>query len=413
MSDTAGMTIEQFDANFGLESNGEPVDVHEDVAANLQELSDTADRIEEMHGAGDNVELAEKREERRAAKGEKEPSIDDLLADLPQNGEEPAAEDEELEGKGDETPDPATADAGGEGGGGEEIDAAKAQVMFDAFLEKFGDVVELPFTANGQSQRAKLKEIRETHAPGYMGQDKVHETFQEARRLNEEAQRIKQQGEQAIAALDTGRKALISYVTEDPEGLVEDFVLPRGGIQGAKALHTALEKVLTEYEDSPATFEIRRQNAGLADQVAELRDMLRSGVHRPASPEGEPGRSAAQPVDMPDDFGFVAGKGYPRGVHEIAATTALKAASKVAGVPFDDVVSTWVNEGRQRPVFDVLEALVETRKADAAKVAASQDPPVRPRADGGKGGPKRVRGNQGRGAMPTDAEMNKFFKSLV
>jgi hypothetical protein len=109
---------------------------------------------------------------------------------------------------------------------------------------------------------------------------------------------------------------------------------------------------------------------------------------------------------MPDDFGFVAGKGYPK-EYTPAILAALDTAANAVGKDgewVDGVIKAWKDGGMKEPVTAVLTNMAKVAPADSAKLAATLNPPI-VRRPPNKPGTKTTeaqgdRGNRARAAKP-------------
>lgn len=355
-----------FDRDFGLEAN-EFVEA-EPVAADAEALAEEADQLQEIEDADDNLDLLQRRQARAERAQERAEKTTRDPFGLPSNAEEPEEEAPEAEGAEEEQPESeAEADPEAEADG-EELNAEQAQAYLDHLLEKFGGELKLRYKANGEEKESTLAELRERIAPGYMGQDGVHRTFQQVTQLRQEAEAQRQYAEQVVQA---AREDLVGYL-QAPDRYVEDFVLPQGGIEAVARMHEALEKTLREYESDPGTFGLRRQVDGLTRLVQQIAGAGQAHAAPAPAAAAEPDRSGT----VPEDYGFVPGRGYPDAYMD-HAFHALKAASKVAGVDVGEVVELWKQGGRTQGVFDVLDGIVAQRRQDAPKVALAAKPPIR------------------------------------
>jgi hypothetical protein len=422
-------SAEAFETQFGLQGNTLEAlpDPNAAPAGDLAQGEELIDAFDEIRGARDNIDLAKKREARAAARAAREQTavkppataerpVEELLAEL--DGNDPPSEDE-LEG--DEPGDDRGDGGDDEPDAGGDVDGERAQAILDALVERF-PTLKVRFNGNGAEQEATVDDLRKKIAPGYMGQDGVKRTFDEATRLRTEAEELRRGAAETIQAV---REDMTDYIREKPADFIEDWVLPIGGIDALRKFVDEAEAVLTEADSNPVLFKMARQNRALTQQMEGLKTLIegspRSGQPAPAAAPGKGGGAAPDSgySALPDDFGFVAGRGYPQ-EYERAAEVALTIAAKAVGITVGDVVTLWTGEGRKRPVFEVLDSMVATRQADARKAELAANPPLReqPSSTGGKR-PKTGFGAAGgkvaakRGGMPSDREMLEFYGSLT
>lgn len=374
------------ESDLGLEPNETPEapaeGAEEPTAEALgTEVQDALDDEQE----DDNVVLAQRAEERRQARLQSEPGAEGQAAT-----EGTEAEGGEAEGGegGEEAEAGAEEGAEGEeaqGEGGEGIDPAQAQAYLDYLLENYGDTLALPFKANGEEKRATLKELREQIAPGYMGQDGVHRTFQEATRAREAAEARAQEVTQIIEAAQRDIRAY----AEAPDKWVDEFLIPQGGVDALRALRDHVEQQLDEIESNPSLFQLRQE---MRREREEFRTLLtqRNGTGQAAEAEPDAKAQGAEQSQVPEDFGFVPGQGIPQPYVQ-AAWTALTRASKAVGVDPEAVLDAWERGRKSQDPFDVLTGIVQQRTRNAPKVDLARKPPMKPVPKGGGSGGRKTK----------------------
>jgi hypothetical protein len=400
-----------FEKEFGLEANvsnsGE--DAAEPVAgkAQLRELMDHADDIDDETGAEDNLDRLDRKAARKKARDTR-PAIDAELVSNNDAADEGEDDDEDLEDpdaedapeKDEEADDEAAEDEEQEGEA-PKLTAEKAQAALDRLLEEFGDKLEVSFSANGEERRATMKQLREEHAPGYMGQEGVSRTFNEAKRIREEGEAARQE---AATAIKETQQELLDYVQKKPLDFIRDFVLPYGGAEAVRGMHDALARTVEQMESDPGTFELRQQVFGLQRTIEQLVSGGQAAKAEPAAPAADRRDTTAPGSD--DPYGFIPGPqgGYPpatqRGVQD-----SLKRLSGAHGIPYETVVARWNERGRDVPIFGVLDQMVATKAADQEKARLAAKPPTKP-APKGEG---KIRSGKKRSTrrLSTDEELEQ------
>lgn len=373
ISATTETTTEAFESEFGLEANTAPeppapdgeVEAQAEAGAVDEPLDgDPADA--NLLGAADAAEAVGADEAEAGAAAES--------GAIPEGGAEGDPEAAEAGAA-----DGGAAGEGGEGGEGE-LDPAEAQAYLDFLLESLGDQLRFRYRANGEDREVPWSELRDA-AAGYHGQGVVDQQLQEMTHQREAAEASVAEAERIV---NEAREDLSGYATE-PQRYLEEFVYPQGGVEAIRAMRDRAEALLESIESDPNGYAMRHE---MRRELEGLRAELRQGRDDRQAPEGEPAPAAPADSDIPADFGFMPGKGYPKPFVQ-AAFRALEAASKVAGVDVNQVLDRWEKEGRkQTDPFRVLEEMVAATTRNTPKVALAKNPPARPLPKGrvGSGG---------------------------
>lgn len=402
--ETTTTTMEEFEQDTGLKSNDPPEGAGGEEGAGGLEREDTRnvdeatgdDRsIEEItgdllsdEGEYDNVALMEKRREREAAAAEKAAAKEGEEEETPEGSEEPpegAPEGEEeeeepeegapTEGEEEEETEEEEEPKGEPTGLDEALaDPEKAQAALDRLLEAHPELT-IPYSANGEEVREPLSEVRKK-AAGYAGEGEVTRRFQAAKQAETAAQAKLQKAEQIKEqVVETYGKLL-----DEPKRFVQDFVM-NSDEEYIRSLHQELTGVVTQMDEDPGTFGIRRELGGMKRILSQLV----SGGGQPGAggdhePAGAGSTTETEAEETPDtgDFGFVPGRGYPQD-QKTAALRTLDVAAKAAGIAQEEVDSVvipkWEQEGRRRPVFEVLSDVISERYAETRKVETAKKPP--------------------------------------
>lgn len=355
---TTDVSSDDFEQEFGLEPNAAPEALSTDAVEGLNQEVD--DQMED-DSEDDNIILLERRNKRRERVADPTPPEGETNDSVEGEAEEVTAEAETEEGEEEAEGEDESAEEAAP-----ELSDEQAQEYLDYLMDKFGDKLQLKYRANGEERTSTLKEIRDSVAPGYMGQDGVHRTFEQVTQLRQEAEQMQTEARETIEA---AREDLLGYLKE-PHRLIDDFVVARGGVDALRALRDQADTTLEQIDSDPATYRLERQVAGLTGLVQQLANG-RQSAETAARPEAE-----AQEPEFPENFGFQPGQGYPKAMIP-AAFHALKAAAKVAGVPPNEVLDAWEQDGRQSDVFSVLDAMVAQRARNAPKVERAKQPPIK------------------------------------
>lgn len=349
----------------------------------LRELGAAADEALSEEEIFDNLKLLDFRAQREA---ERRAAAQDQ-AQGQQSGEDEGGEGGEDDDEGEEN---AGAEAEEERGDGEEedddgttwgefldklgLDADGAQALLDHLLNesKYAPQLRLRYRANGQDVEEPWSEVRQK-AAGYMGQPEVTRRLQEADSKIREAEAREARVNAALENI----QALLAHL-DDPDAFVEKTIAPNSSLEYMVALRDALNKKISEAEEDPGSYKLNQRLSNIERLLARVfggeaaPTRADDGAATAAEPPANGKRSAAGPV--PEDFGFVPGVGY--GDYAEAAYAALQQAARIGGIEVSAVLQRWRNEGRQRPVFDVLDEMVKLRQSDKSKKDLARRPPV-------------------------------------
>lgn len=393
-----------------------------DGEIDVRTIERTISREQLIEGMDDNLAIAEAlaKEEAEAAAAAEEESGADEDGEAEEGGEDEGGEEgAEAAADADEGGDADGAEAAASDDGGDEGDDAASdadgadgeeEAGFDAWVEEHlsepadrNDLAqslveagaELSFEAEGQTHTLPIKEILQ-RAAGFMGQAKVTQTFQEAKRLRTEADTIKSEAERSV----TEAQATVEAVTRDIEDPTKfgTFLVANAELDYLKTMQGVLEGAIHQAEDNPLAFQMMQRMGSLEGKLDAIAN--RGTTEKPAPASSQDGdkpdtSSAAATVDpstIPADRGFSPGEGYPEHLTGIVfgETRAILEGAAALGVPeakipdMRNVIDAWKAGGRKQPITDVAKGLLQQGQRDSRKRATAKDPPVRKRAKGGR-----------------------------
>lgn len=374
--------------DFGLIANDEiPGDDAADETTAALEAE--VDRFIEMEGDEDNLERYERLERERA---EREEAQREEAEDGEDDGEEAEGEDAE---EGDE----AEGEEEGKEGSSAQLSideiralgAEDAQAALDALLEAHGETLTLRYRGGGGERAETWAQVKQ-RAAAALGQNEVAQQLEQARAAETRAEQVFQQAQALYEEAKSTRETLLSYVQKDPKAFVNEVLLRHGTPQAMLSLRDELDEVIHRVEADPYTFEATQQTTNRLDRIEQMmQQILRGGPtagnggaaassgHAGTGPHETPmqggptqgQQDSSAPGDIPDDFGFIPGQGYP-GQYSRAAEAALVTAARVAGIDAGEVLDVWDNEGRKEPVDRVLERMARERFAETSKVETAK-----------------------------------------
>src|SRR5690606_39825025 len=112
----------------------------------------------------------------------------------------------------------------------------------------------------------------------------------------------------------------------------------------------------------------------LRREFGEVKDLLMGlasggqGAREGASGQGVGRPQQETQQQIPEDFGFIPGDGYPK-AYATLAWRAMAAAAKAVGLDPDKVVDAWEEGGRQEPLEAVVQKMARERFAETTQVA--------------------------------------------
>lgn len=408
------------------ESGEEPSRQQEASRGEGRSLEDITAELLDDEGEHDNLRLLEKRKEREKAKAQAEAEEEDeeeeeeAEAEEEEADEEEAEEEEEDEEEAEEEEEEGDEEEAGEELTGplaemvEQASAEEAQAALDALIEAHPDLT-IPYRANGQDLREPVSEVAKK-AAGYAGEGEVTRRFQQAKKAEELAQQTLQKAERIKD------QVVKSYgeVLDDPKRLVHDFLM-RSDEDFIRTVHNELTGLVTEMEEDPTGFGLRREVGDMKRLLTQLvsgAGQTEAGAGQDPAGGGPDTETTGEETPDAEDFGFIPGRGYPSDQKRLAMR-ALDTAAAVAGITPEQVdelvIPKWDEEGRRRPVFEVLRDVVHERTAETEKVETAKNPPKRKTPQGNSSNPtgrKREKPRSRRGTASWDDIPGQIVKSL-
>ncbi|HLT89953.1 MAG TPA: hypothetical protein VKZ85_03330 [Woeseiaceae bacterium] len=402
--DDAGATAAAAPAKGRAGQQGRPEKPRQDAAAGAGDRvapdADAGDELLRQLGAAardaladdevfDNLELLDRREQQAQARRQAEEQARAQAAggeggEGGDEGEDGAAQPQGQDEGADEGAEDDEGDEGGDddqdtGSWGEfldrlGLDGDGAQALLDHLLNdsKYASQLRLRYRANGQDVEEPWSEVRQK-AAGYHGMPEVTRRLQEADTRLREAEAK----EATVSAAMQHIEALLKHI-DDPVEFVEKTIAPNSGLDYMIALRDELNRHISEAESDPGSFRLQQE----LNQIKRVLAQLVGGEAAPA--RATAGAEAAEPPtngkraassSVPEDFGFVPGVGY--GDHAEAVFAALREAVRLSdGIEVQAVLDQWKQEGRRRPVFDVLRDMVKLRSSEKPKREIARKPPA-------------------------------------
>lgn len=355
-------TAEEFEAEFGLEGNpglmeedGEGGEIDEGA------IEAAADRLIAMDGDEDNIARLERLERERAeAEGEEEEEEAEEAEEEVEEEEEAEEEEGEEEGEGEDNPVVQSVRA---------MKPEAAQALLDALISEHGDALRFRLRANGEELELPWGKLRDD-AAGYHGVRAENQRLaQQVQEIQQERTRIEglyKEVEDLFGQVQAQRQQLVGMVRENPRDFVRGLLMRYSTPEFLTGLRDELEDALDTIERNPELFDLRRE-------FGEVKDLLMGlasggqGAREGASGQGAGQTQQETQQQIPEDFGFVPGDGYPK-AYAALAWRAAAAAAKAVGLDPDKVVDAWDEGGRQEPLEAVVQKMARERFAETTKV---------------------------------------------